>query len=66
MQFARELDPQLADKFVGMYVNERTLDYGEDGREAVRRLLDLGYDAALIPQRAHVDFVNETSTSALG
>ena len=40
MQFARDLDTQLADKFVGMYVNERTLDYGEDGREAVRRLLD--------------------------
>ena len=31
MQFARDLDPQLADKFVGMYVNERTLDYGSDG-----------------------------------
>src|SRR5256886_9591775 len=39
MQFARDLDTQLADKFVGMYVNERTLDYGDDGREAVRRLL---------------------------
>ena len=37
MQFARDVDPQLADKFVGMYVNERTLDYGPDGREAVRR-----------------------------
>ncbi len=40
MQFARDLEPQLADKFVGMYVNERTVDYGDDGREAVRRLLD--------------------------
>src|SRR6202050_1575276 len=37
MQFARDLDPPMADKFVGMYVTERTLDYGEDGREAVRR-----------------------------
>ena len=42
MQFARDLDTQSADKFVGMYVNERTLDYGPDGREAVRRLLDMG------------------------
>ncbi|HTJ88425.1 MAG TPA: MqnA/MqnD/SBP family protein, partial [Terriglobales bacterium] len=37
MQFARDLDPQMADKFVGMYVNERTLDYGPDGKEAIRR-----------------------------
>src|SRR3954464_14924618 len=43
MQFARDLDTQLADRFVGMYVNERTLDYGEDGKEAVARLLDMGY-----------------------
>jgi 1,4-dihydroxy-6-naphthoate synthase len=57
MQFARDLDPQLADKFVGMYVNERTLDYGNDGREAVRRLLDAGYRAGIIPHRAKLDFV---------
>jgi 1,4-dihydroxy-6-naphthoate synthase len=56
MQFARDLDPQLADKFVGMYVNERTLDYGSDGREAVRRLLDMGHKAGIIPQPARVDF----------
>ena len=55
--FARDLDPQLADKFVGMYVNERTLDYGPDGREAVRRLLDMGYQAGIITQPARVDFV---------
>ena len=59
MQFARDLDPQLADKFVGMYVNERTLDYGSDGREAVRRLLDMGYKAGIIPQPAKVEFVGE-------
>lgn len=59
MQFARDLDPQLADKFVGMYVNERTLDYGPDGREAVRRLLDMGYKAGIIPQPAKVEFVGE-------
>jgi 1,4-dihydroxy-6-naphthoate synthase len=57
MQFARDLDSQLADKFVGMYVNERTLDYGPDGREAVRRLLDMGHKAGIIPRAATVDFV---------
>jgi 1,4-dihydroxy-6-naphthoate synthase len=56
MQFARDLDSQLADKFVGMYVNERTLDYGPDGREAVRRLLDMGHKAGIIPQESRVDF----------
>jgi 1,4-dihydroxy-6-naphthoate synthase len=57
MQFARDLDSQLADKFVGMYVNERTLNYGKDGREAVRRLLDMGHKAGIIPQEPKVDFV---------
>lgn len=57
MQFARDLDAQLADKFVGMYVNERTLDYGEDGREAVRRLLDMGHKAGIIPQETRVEWV---------
>lgn len=58
MQFARDLDPQLADKFVGMYVNERTLDYGPDGREAVRRLLDMGHKAGIIPHEARVEFID--------
>lgn len=57
MQFARDLDPQSADKFVGMYVNERTLDYGSDGREAVRRLLDMGHKAGIIVPEAKVDWV---------
>jgi 1,4-dihydroxy-6-naphthoate synthase len=57
MQFARDLDPQSADKFVGMYVNERTLDYGADGREAVRRLLDMGHKAGIIAAEARVDWV---------
>jgi 1,4-dihydroxy-6-naphthoate synthase len=57
MQFARDLDPQQADKFVGMYVNERTLDYGDDGREAVSRLLDMGYRAGIIRQTPRVDWV---------
>jgi 1,4-dihydroxy-6-naphthoate synthase len=57
MQFARDLETPLADKFVGMYVNERTLDYGPDGREAIRRLLDMGHKAGVIPYEASVDFV---------
>ncbi len=56
MQFARDLDPQLADRFVGMYVNERTLDYGPDGKEAIRRLLDMGYRAGIISVEPLVEF----------
>lgn len=57
MQFARDLDPQMADRFVGMYVNDRTLDYGEDGKQAVVKLLDMGYKAGIIPHKPHVEFV---------
>ncbi|MGA8431799.1 MAG: MqnA/MqnD/SBP family protein [Candidatus Sulfotelmatobacter sp.] len=57
MQFARDLDAQSADKFIGMYVNERTLDYGSDGREAVRRLLDMGHKAGIIGPEARMDWV---------
>ena len=57
MQFARDLDPTLANRFVGMYVNERTLNYGPDGREAIQKLLDMGYDRGVIPHRANIDFV---------
>jgi 1,4-dihydroxy-6-naphthoate synthase len=57
MQFARDLDPQSADKFVGMYVNRRTLDYGADGRQAVRTLLEMGHAAGIIPQPVRVEFV---------
>jgi len=56
MQFARDLDTQMADKFVGMYVNERTLDYGADGKEAIRRLLDMGHRAGIIPMEPRVEF----------
>jgi len=57
MQFARDLDPALANRFVGMYVNERTLNYGADGREAIRKLLEMGYVRGIIPHKAKVDFV---------
>ena len=56
MQFARDLDPSLANRFVGMYVNHRTLNYGEDGKEAIRKILDLGYQRGIIPHPARVDF----------
>jgi 1,4-dihydroxy-6-naphthoate synthase len=58
MQFARDLDPNLANKFVGMYVNERTLNYGDDGREAITKLLDMGYERGVIPHKAKVDFID--------
>ena len=57
MQFARDLDPALANRFVGMYVNERTLNYGDDGREAIKKLLDMGHERGIIPIKANVDFV---------
>ena len=58
MQFARDLDSTMANRFVNMYVNERTLDYGADGREAIRKLLDLGYERGIIPIAPKVDFVD--------
>jgi 1,4-dihydroxy-6-naphthoate synthase len=57
MQFARDLDTSSADKFVGMYVNERTIDYGADGREAVSRLLDLGHKAGIIKPEVKVEWM---------
>jgi 1,4-dihydroxy-6-naphthoate synthase len=56
--YARDMDKTLADRFVGMYVNQWTLDYGPRGREAVRRLLDEGFEAGIIPSRASVEFVD--------
>ncbi len=55
--YARDLPPELADKFVSMYVNEWTVDYGEKGREAVRTLLSRGYEAGIIPHEVDVEFV---------
>ena len=58
MQFARELDSRTANRFISMYVNERTLDYGADGREAIRKLLELGHERGIIPIAPQVDFVD--------
>jgi len=57
MQFARDMDPALADRFVAMWVNDLTLDYGERGREAVRRLLAEGHERGIIPHAVDVQFV---------
>jgi 1,4-dihydroxy-6-naphthoate synthase len=57
LQYARDMDVTLADKFVGMYVNEWTLDYGDRGRAAVKALLDAGHAAGIIPTPTAVEFV---------
>ncbi len=58
MQYARGLDRTKADTFVGMYVNEWTLDYGERGRQAVRELLSRGVASGLVPGPARVEFAD--------
>jgi 1,4-dihydroxy-6-naphthoate synthase len=58
MQFARDMDPALADRFVAMWVNELTLDYTSRGREAVRKLLNDGYEKGIIPNKVQVEFVD--------
>ncbi len=57
MQFARDMEPRLAEKFVGMYVNHFTVDGGDIVPQAAQKLLDLGFDAGLIPKRVEVEFV---------
>lgn len=56
IQYGRGLDAKQTDEFVGMYVNPRTLDYGEDGRRSVQLFLDRGYEAGLIPNKIQVEF----------
>ncbi len=58
MQFARDMPPELADRFVGMWVNDLTLDYGERGREGVRLLLREGFEKGIIPKYVEVEFVD--------
>jgi 1,4-dihydroxy-6-naphthoate synthase len=59
MQFAREMDTELADKFVGMYVNKWTLGYGDKGKKAVRELIEQGTAAGLLPGPPTVEFLEE-------
>ncbi|MBN9122852.1 MAG: ABC transporter substrate-binding protein [Planctomycetes bacterium] len=57
LQYARDMDVSLADQFVGMYVNDWTLDYGERGRAAIRKLLGEGHRAGIIPNPVELEFV---------
>ena len=57
-QYGRGLNDAQTDEFVGMYVNQRTLDYGADGRRAVQLFLDQGFEAGIIPHRVQVDFTD--------
>ena len=58
MQFARDLKREQADKFVGMYVNELTVDYGERGRQAVRKLFQMAHEKGITPKLVEPEFVN--------
>jgi 1,4-dihydroxy-6-naphthoate synthase len=58
LHYARDMDKSLADRFVGMYVNDWTLDYGARGRQAVRQLLEEGHRAGIIPSPVAVEFVD--------
>ncbi len=60
-QFARDMDPHVVEQFVAMRVNEGMVVYDEKGREAVRRILQMGYEAGVIPHQAQVDFVEAKS-----
>jgi 1,4-dihydroxy-6-naphthoate synthase len=57
MQFARDMEPRLAEKFIGMYVNHYTVDAGEDIPKAAQKLFDMGYEVGMIPNRVTVDFI---------
>ena len=56
MNYARDMETELADRFVGMYVNDYTLDYGERGRAGVRALMERGYRSGIIPHPVDVEF----------
>ncbi|MYE90159.1 ABC transporter substrate-binding protein [Candidatus Poribacteria bacterium] len=56
MNYARDMETELADRFVGMYVNDYTLDYGEKGRAGVRELMERGYRSGVIPHQVDVEF----------
>jgi 1,4-dihydroxy-6-naphthoate synthase len=58
MQYARDLDVETADRFVGMYVNDRTVDYGDEGRRAVQLLFDRAWEAKLIPNPIRAEFAD--------
>ena len=57
LQYGRDLDRELADKFVGMYVNHWTLDYGDKGKEAISLLLKRGAEAGLVPAVGEIQYI---------
>ena len=57
LQFARNMEPYLAEKFIGMYVNGYTLHAGDMVLKAARKLFELGFEAGLIPRRVEVEFI---------
>ena len=58
LQYARDMGVELADQFVGMYVNDWTLDYGDKGRETILRFLGRAYEKGFIPHRQELEFVS--------
>ncbi|MBX9879337.1 MAG: hypothetical protein K2Y22_12830 [Candidatus Obscuribacterales bacterium] len=58
LTFARDMDPKLADKFVGMYVNEFTVDYGDQGRKALTKLFELAYEKGIIKEPVELEFIS--------
>lgn len=58
MNYARDMETELADRFVSMYVNDYTLDYGEKGRAGVRELMERGYESGVIPHPVNVEFAS--------
>lgn len=57
LSFARDMEEKLADKYVGMYVNERTVDFGEDGRKALRLMFDMAYEKGILKEPVKIEFV---------
>jgi 1,4-dihydroxy-6-naphthoate synthase len=66
LQYGRDLDRSKADQFVGMYVNDWTLDFGERGREAVAMLLRRGYEAGVIPNPVELEYIGELASGERG
>jgi 1,4-dihydroxy-6-naphthoate synthase len=58
MSFARGMDPKVADRFVGMWVNDMTVEVGERGRRAIQAFLDRGAEAGVLPRKVRADFVD--------
>jgi 1,4-dihydroxy-6-naphthoate synthase len=57
LSFARDMEETLADKYVGMYVNERTVDFGDDGRKALRLMFDMAYEKGILKEPVKIEFV---------